>query len=113
METILSGRFDTWDKAAKTAQALLNITGVSKEDICTFYVGPAGHHAAYPIGGDQQADPAAEDAHHNSMLGGAIGAGIAGLAILASGTRRHCNRGRSGCLHRFLGGVIAGHGWPY
>ncbi len=85
METILSGRFDTWDKAAKTAQALLNITGVSKEDICTFYVGPAGHHAAYPIGGDQYSDPAAEGAHHNSMLGGAIGAGIAGLATLPAG----------------------------
>jgi len=85
METILSGRFDTWDKAAKTAQVLMNTTGISHEDICAFYVGPAGHHAAYPIGGDHHSDPAADDAHHNSMLGGAIGAGIAGLATLPAG----------------------------
>ncbi len=85
METILSGRFDTWDKAECSVQDLLNIASVSRQDISTFYVGPAGHHAAYPIGGDQRSDPAAENAHNKSMLGGAIGAGIAGLATLPAG----------------------------
>ncbi|WP_124705500.1 hypothetical protein [Sulfuriferula multivorans] len=41
METILSGRFDAWGKAEYSAQALLNIARMSKQDICTFYAGPA------------------------------------------------------------------------
>ncbi len=79
METIIAGRFDTWDQAERTTLALLNITGIRKEDICTFYIGPPGQHASYPIGGDQDADPEANKAHNKSMAGGAIGAGLAAL----------------------------------
>lgn len=85
METIIAGRFDTWEKAEETTQALLNAKAVGKEDICTFYVGPPGHHASYPIGGDQHTDPDAGEAHNKSIVGGAVGAGLAGLATLPAG----------------------------
>lgn len=85
METIIAGRFDTWDQAERTTLALLNLTGLRKEDICTFYNGPPGQHASYPIGGDQDADPEANKAHNKSMAGSAIGAGLAGLAALPAG----------------------------
>lgn len=86
-ETIIAGRFDTWEKAEEATQALLNANAdaIDKEDICTFYVGPHGQHATYPIGGDQHIDPGADEAHNKSMVGSAIGAGLAGLATLPAG----------------------------
>lgn len=85
METIIAGRFNTWEQANTTTLALLNITGILKEDICTFYVGPPGQHATYPVGGDQHSDPDAHEAHNKSLAGSAIGAGLGGLASLPAG----------------------------
>ncbi|MHB1332813.1 MAG: hypothetical protein ACYCY1_09460 [Sulfuriferula sp.] len=85
METIIAGRFNTWEQANITTLAVLNITGILRGDICTFYVGPPGQHAAYPVGGDQHSDPDANEAHNKSMTGSAIGAGVGGLASLPAG----------------------------
>lgn len=85
METIIAGRFDTWEKAEKATQALSDAHDIKTENICSFYVGPPGQHATFPIGGDEHTDPGAGDAHNKGVTGSAIGAGLAGLAALPAG----------------------------
>lgn len=85
METIIAGRFDTWEKSEKAIQALSDAHDIKAEDTCSFYVGPAGQHATFPIGGDEHTDPGAGDAHNKGITGGALGAGVAGLAALPAG----------------------------
>jgi hypothetical protein len=109
METIIAGRFDTWDQAERTTLALLNLTGLRKEDICTFYNGPPGQHASYPIGGDQDADPEANKAHNKSMAGSAIGRRPRRIGCIACGTGRSGNRGSSRRVCRLFGRIFARH----
>lgn len=85
MDTIIAGRFDTWEEAEAAALALFSDAHIDREYLCTFYVGPPGQHATYPIGGDQDTDPDAEEAPNKGVKGGAIGAGLAGLAALPAG----------------------------
>ena len=85
MDTIIAGRFDTWEKAETATLALFNEAHIDKEYISTFYVGPPGQHGTYPIGGDQHADPDAEQAHNKGVTGSGIGAGLAGAAALPAG----------------------------
>jgi hypothetical protein len=46
----------------------------------TFYTGPSGRHARYPIGGDAQSDAGAKEAGSGAAEGAALG-GAAGLAV--------------------------------
>lgn len=85
MDTIIAGRFETWEKAEAAAQILFNDFNVNQQHVCTFYVGPPGHHATYPIGGDQDVDSATEPAPEKGTAASIIGAGIAGAAALPAG----------------------------
>lgn len=83
MSTIIAGRFDSLNEARR-AEAALQGKAFDASDICTFAVNPAGQHAAFPIGGDQYADPGARPASRRSIKGAAIGGAVglgAGAAV--------------------------------
>lgn len=84
MTTVIAGRFETLDQANAAMRALHQQASVNEDGMTTFYVGPPGQHDQHPLGGDEDADAKAEDAHSSSAAGAAIGAGI-GLAGLAAG----------------------------
>jgi hypothetical protein len=77
-ETIISGRLTTWDEAEQVVRSLLD-RGFARSDMDTFYTGPSGRHATYPIGGDAQSDAGAKHAGSGAAEGAALG-GAAGLA---------------------------------
>ncbi len=84
MATIIAGRFDTLDTAREAARLLAARLG--QEHVEVFYNGPAGQHATYPIGGDQDQDPGASKSDSGAAKGAAAGAGVGAAAgALAAG----------------------------
>lgn len=71
MSIIIAARFDTFDHAQHAADRLMK-SGVSSEDMHTFFVNPAGAHARLPIGGDRMADPGSKGAPFGAIGGAAI-----------------------------------------
>ena len=74
MTTIIAGMFDTVDKAEGAVGKLLNAQ-FSEKDLCSFANNPPGQHAAFPIGGDETADPGATHADSDAGKGAAVGLG--------------------------------------
>jgi len=83
MAKIIAGRFDTAD-AANNAHVALVGERVDSNDICAFYVNPAGEHAAFPIGGDQDVDAGTRKTHAGAAVGAAIGGAVGVAAGLAA-----------------------------
>lgn len=83
MPTIIAGRFDNFETAGKATETLIQ-RNFNHDDVTTFYVGPPGQHARYPVGGDHDEDAKATEADSNGLKGAAIGAGV-GLAAVAAG----------------------------
>ena len=108
MSTIIAGRFETLEKAEQAIQALMRSDSIESENICTFYVGPPGQHAAHPLGGDHDADSHATEAHTEGMKGGAIGAGVAGLAALSAGPVAAVAAAAVGAYMGSLAGALSG-----
>ncbi|PLT18153.1 MULTISPECIES: hypothetical protein [Ralstonia] len=79
MSLIVAARFDTFERAEAAARTLF-AERFSEEDVNVFFVNPSGQHAAYPIGGDRNADPGAARAHAGAGKGMAIGAAIGAVA---------------------------------
>jgi len=79
MTTIIAGMFETIDKAQGAMGELLN-GNFGEKDVCSFANNPPGQHAAFPIGGDEDADPGAVHADSGAGKGAAIGLG-AGAAV--------------------------------
>ncbi|SNS12590.1 hypothetical protein SAMN06265795_101143 [Noviherbaspirillum humi] len=50
--------------------------GFSREQISSFYMGPAGRHAQYPIGGDADKSQGAKESDKGVAMGAAAGAAI-------------------------------------
>lgn len=78
MSLIVAARFQTFEQAEAAAQNLYD-SGFRDEDIHTFYVGIAGEHARYPIGGDRKADPDSRGA----SVGAVVGAAALGILFAA------------------------------
>jgi hypothetical protein len=78
MSTIIAGHLETQPKVQE-AIGELQRAGFSQEQIATFYVNPPGQHDRYPIGGDFEKSPGAEDTDKGAATGVAMGA-AAGLA---------------------------------
>lgn len=78
MSTIIAGHVETQPQVQE-AIGELQRAGFSPERIATFFVNPPGQHAAYPIGGDFDKSPGAEDTGKGAAAGVAAGA-AAGLA---------------------------------
>ncbi|VCU69713.1 hypothetical protein PIGHUM_01776 [Pigmentiphaga humi] len=71
MSLIVAARFDTFDRAGQAADRLMR-QGFLETDLDTFYVGPAGQHDRYPIGGDQPTDPDAKSGASGAVAGSAL-----------------------------------------
>jgi hypothetical protein len=79
MAKLVTGRFDDVDEVRRVISALQD-AGFDKRDYGTFYVGPAGQHDIFPIGGDAYRDAATEHSAGGAATGAAMG-GAAGLAV--------------------------------
>lgn len=88
MTTIIAGRFDEQDAVA-TAAGALRAAGFPAEHISTFYVAPAGQHARYPMGGDHDKSPGAEETPKgtaaDTTTGGVIGAALGAVSSPLTG----------------------------
>jgi len=82
MDQIIAGRFQT--KSDADAAAALLASFVDNADICIFHNNPPGQHDAFPVGGDEDEDPAARGADR-SAANGAIAAGLSAGAVGALG----------------------------
>lgn len=82
MATIIAGRFEE-NERADAAIRQLQLAGFPEGRYTCFFVGPAGHHDRFPVGGDEDESPGATEADGGALkgagLGGAIGLGV-GLA---------------------------------
>jgi phage tail tape-measure protein len=83
MSTIIAGHLETQPQAQQ-AIGELQRAGFSPERIATFFVNPPGQHDAYPIGGDFQKSPGAEDTGKGAAAGVAAGAaaGLVGAPVV-------------------------------
>lgn len=83
MEKIIAGNFQTSVQADRAARALKS-AGFADDDISIYHNNPPGQHGAFPVGGDENADPesrkAAAGAAAGGLAGAAAGAVIGGAA---------------------------------
>ena len=84
MATIIAGRFAQQTQIQEAIDALLR-AGFSQNEISSFYVNPAGQHDYYPLGGDHDKSPGAEESETGSLSGLAAG-GAVGAAFYAYNT---------------------------
>lgn len=82
--TIIAGRFDTFDQA-EDARERLEVAGFPRSSIAVFFNNPPGRHDLTEVGGDEHADPQAENAAGGAVAGAAAGAAGLGLAAIATG----------------------------
>jgi hypothetical protein len=80
MAQLITGQFEDVNAARRAIDALA-AAGFARSEYGTFYVGPAGQHDIYPVGGDAYRDAGTED----SAKGAATGAALGGAAGLAAG----------------------------
>lgn len=109
MTPIVSGHFDTVAQA-EAAVSELHRAGLNAEEINLFFNGPPGQHGAFPLGGDEHADPEARGAEHSTMLGTAIGAGIGVVAGAIAGPIGAAAGAAVGGYAGSLAGTMAGLG---
>jgi hypothetical protein len=83
MSRIVAGKFQTLPDAQHAVTELR--AQLAEEDIDLFYTGAPGQHGAFPIGGDEHADPSAQGAERSTLKGAAIGAGLGLLAGAVAG----------------------------
>jgi hypothetical protein len=79
MSRIVAGRFQTLPDAEHAVHELVRAQ-CSEDDIDLFYTSAPGQHGVFPVGGDEDADPAAKGAERSTLKGAAIGAGLGLLA---------------------------------
>jgi hypothetical protein len=88
MATIIAGRFLQQDEVQQAIVAVENAGFVSGR-ISSFYVNPPGQHDMYPVGGDRDESPGAEDSDKGSAAGigagGAVGAAVGAVAMPVMG----------------------------
>lgn len=101
MATIIAGRFETRE-AADQARAALRSSSFPAAQISCFYVGPAGQHARYRLGGDHDKSPGAEESIRGAVAGAATG-GLVGVAIGAA------TAPVTGPLGPIAGGLVGAH----
>lgn len=79
MGRIIAGRFEQQSQAEDAIAAMLE-AGFEAGRIASFYVNPAGQHDLYPLGGDRDKSPGAEETGagraSGMAAGGAIGAAL-------------------------------------
>lgn len=84
MAQIIAGRFDTHENAERVFQTLRE-AGFEAASLSIFFVNPHGQHATYPVGGDEDASPGAEDADKGAWAGAGAGSVAGAVAGSAAG----------------------------
>lgn len=84
MTVIIAGRFAQQDEV-QVAIAALQQAGAPADQISSFYVNPAGQHDTYPIGGDRDESPGAEDSDKGTVIGLGTGGVVGGAAGAVAG----------------------------
>ena len=88
MATIIAGRFLQQDDVQQAIIAVES-AGFTSDRITSFYVNPPGQHDMYPVGGDRDESPGAEDSDKGSAVGigagGAVGATVGAFATPVMG----------------------------
>lgn len=84
MTVIIAGRFAQQDQVQEAIVALQR-AGAPSDQITSFYVNPPGQHDLYPIGGDRNESPGAEDSDKGTAAGLGAGGVIGGAAGAAAG----------------------------
>lgn len=88
MATIIAGRFLQQDEVQQAIIAVQSAGFVSGR-LSSFYVNPPGQHDMYPVGGDRDESPGAEDSDKGSAAGmgagGAVGAAVGAVATPVMG----------------------------
>lgn len=82
MTTIIAGRMEQQDEVDRAAEQLLQ-SGFHADQISVFYLSSAGQHDRFPVGGDRDKSPGAEESSQGTAAGTTAGA-IAGAAIGAA-----------------------------
>jgi hypothetical protein len=101
MSSIIVGRFQLQDETEYAVDELVQ-AGYSRDAITTFYLNPAGQHDLYPVGGDRDKSPGAQDTDTGVAAGAATGA-IVG-ATVGSATAPV-----TGVAGPALGGLVGAH----
>jgi hypothetical protein len=84
MTTIIAGRFEQQDEAQQAVVAVQS-AGFASDRVTSFYVNPPGQHDLYPVGGDRDESPGAENSDKGTATGlGAGGAVGAAIGVAAS-----------------------------
>jgi hypothetical protein len=83
MTQIVAGLFDDEQSATAAAHELRN-AGFDAANLDQFVLNPPGRHDAFPLGGDEDADPNAEGAEGGAAKGAAIGTAVGAVAGLAA-----------------------------
>jgi len=83
MAHIIAGRVQRQDQVEALVNRLVE-SGYPQDSISSFYVNPPGQHDVYPIGGDREDSPGAQEATSGSVVGAATG-GVIGTAVGAAG----------------------------
>jgi hypothetical protein len=73
MAVIVAARFET-DSDVEAAKAALRGAGFGEQELHAFFVGPAGRHDLFPLGGDAQHDEGTKKSGRAAVVGGFIGA---------------------------------------
>jgi hypothetical protein len=84
MQTIIAGRFEQQAQVQQAMSEMLR-AGFSEDQISSFYVNPPGMHDRFPIGGDRDKSPGAEESEEGTSAGLAAGGAI-GAAVGAATT---------------------------
>ena len=88
MAHIIAGRFEQQDQVQQAIEQLLSV-GFPRDQISSFYVNPAGQHDLYPIGGDRDTSPGAQESGDGVVrgvaAGSAIGAGVGMVGAAVAG----------------------------
>ena len=109
MTTIIAGTFDNLPKAQRAVQDL-HVHGCRDDDIHVFHNNASGQHGAFPIGGDEMANPKAKGATREALKGAAAGAGVGGLAGALAGALGAAVGASTGAWVGALVGALKGLG---
>lgn len=84
MTRIIAGRFEQQSQVQHAIGEIMR-AGFSEDQVSSFYLTPAGEHATYPLGGDHDKSPGAENTAPGRTAGMATG-GVVGAAVGAATT---------------------------
>lgn len=101
MTHIIAGRLQLQDQVQHAIAQLID-AGFSEDQISSFYVNPPGQHDLYPIGGDRDKSPGAQESREGMVRGAATG-GVIGAVVGVAGIPL------GGPLGPAVGGLVGAH----